>query len=430
MSLQLIITLVLVYAILLIVLAVVSAMETASFSARDASERFSRLKAGSLRDSVQAILANPFHHLHRTLLVSAALNLALTTLILFIAFQPLRHMGFSPWVTAPCLFSFTVLLGDVLPKFIAIRSPATVLIYTARILHPLRRILDPLATLAERASDRLLALLVPKGVKSRQPITREELETLIEMREEQGAVDPSEAAIINEVIDISDLTVRDCMLPRVDLTMVEGNKPESLIVDTLNKATSRFVIVYGDTPDTVTGIIDVHHWKVSGRPKWTAALQQPQFVPETYPAVDALTRHLTSPTQCVLISDEYGGLEGMVTQEEIVDWLLYDAAPWRGDTEELRALDEDETRFIADGSARIDHIAEALDVTLDAPGIDTIGGFVFNHLGYLPKQGERLHLPGLEIKVRRTSRRRILQVELRVPKRHSSDEAELKEEED
>ncbi len=420
MSLTAVIALVLVYTILLIVLAVVSAMETASFSVRDVSEQFSKLKAGTLRDSLVAIVANPFHHLHRTLLVSAALNLALTTLVLFIIFAPLRHSGYSPWFTAPVLFGITVMLGDVLPKFIAIRAPTSVLIFTARILHPLRFVLDPLASSAERMADKMLAALVPKAIKTRQPITLDELETLIEMREEQGAVDPNEAAIISEVIDISDLTVRDCMVPRVDVPLVELSKPEEEIVTALNRAASRFVVMYRDTPDTVTGVIDVHHWKVYGRPKWQSAIQPPVFVPETFSALDALTLHLTSPTQCVLISDEYGGLEGMVTQDEIVDWLLYDAAPWQGETPELRPLGEDGDRYIADGGARLDDVAEALNIELSAPGIDTIGGFVFNELGHLPKPGERLKLPNVEIKVRRISRRRIQQLELRVTRPDAS----------
>lgn len=404
------------YFVLLGVLAIVSAMETATFSVRDAGERLARLPAGSLRDYLATILANPFHHVHRTLLVSAALNLALVTIGLYLIFEPLRDNGFSPWVTAPMLFGFTVLLGDVLPKFIAIRAPATILIRTTRLLHPLRRILDPLATWVENAADHLLKLVVPKRIKVRQNITRDELETLIDMRCEQGAIDESEAAILNEVIDISDLTVRDCMEPRVDLTMVEAAKPAEVILNTLERSPNRFVILYGDTPDTVLGVVDIYRWKTSGRPAWKTMLQPPVFVPETYSALDALTKHLTSPTQCLLISDEYGGLEGMVTQEEIVDWLLYDAAPWQGETPELRALDEDESRYIADGSARVDDINDALDIELDAPGIDTIGGFVFNHLGYLPKPGERLKLPEVEIKVRRISRRRIQQVELRVLK--------------
>lgn len=401
----------LLYVGLLALLAIVSAMETATFAVRDAPQALGKMKPGRLREDLQNILANPFLHLHRTLLVSAALNLALTALGLFLIFDPFRKLHVHPWFAALILFGITVLLGDVLPKFFAVRSPARVLLNTTRLLHPLRNILDPLALLAERASDRLIGLAIPRHVKTRQPITMDELETLIEMREEQGALNNIESEILTEILEITELTVRDCMVPRVDLTLIEGSDPSTEISDSLERCRSRFAIIHGETPDSVIGIVDVPQWRFKGRPSWREVVGQPVFVPETFSALDALRQHLTSPGACVLIVDEYGGLEGMVTQEELVDWLLYDAAPWQGDTVEVR--DVGNGRYIADGTARVDHIAEMLDLEIDPEGIDTIGGLIFNHLGYLPKPGERLKLHGLEIKVRLVSRRRIQQVEIR-----------------
>ena len=84
-------------------------------------------------------------------------------------------------------------------------------------------------------------------------------------------------------------------------------------------------------------------------------------------------------------------------------------------------------RYIADGTARVDHIAEELDIELNAEGIDTIGGLIFTHLGYLPKPGERTHLQGLEVKIRLVSRRRIQQVELRVKPRSESEDPQTGE---
>ena len=219
--------------------------------------------------------------------------------------------------------------------------------------------------------------------------------------------------MLTEILEIAELTVRDCMVPRVDLTLIEGSDPIGEIDEALENATDRFAIIHGATPDQVEGIVDIPHWKLTGRPAWREVLRNPVFVPETCPALDALRLHLSTPHACVLILDEYGGLEGMVTREEIVDWLLYDAAPWQGEDAELRDLGDG--RFMADGTARIDHIAKVMDIDLEDGGVDTIGGLVFNHLGYLPKPGERTRLQGLEIKVRRVSRRRVQQVEIRRP---------------
>lgn len=416
---------VLFYLALLSLLAIVSAMETATFAVRNAPSRLGKLRPGPLRDDLLAILANPFLHLHRTLLVSAGLNLALTTLGLYIVMEPLHFLHVNRWLSAAVLFGLTVLLGDVLPKFIAVRAPAAVLVFATRILRPLRSVLDPLALLAERASDRIIRLFVPKHLKTRQPITRDELETLIEMRQEQGTLDSIESEILTEILEVTELTVRDCMVPRVDLILIEGTDPEPEILQALERATSRFAVIHGETPDNVLGIIDVPLWKLAGRPAWRSVMQAPIFVPETFAALEALRQHLRRASACVLILDEYGGLEGMVTQEELVDWLLYDAAPWQGDSAEVREVGNG--RYIADGTARLDHLAEELDIELNAEGIDTIGGLIFTHLGYLPKPGERTKLQGLEIKVRLVSRRRIQQVELRVEPRPQKEDPQTDE---
>lgn len=400
-----------IYCLLLLLLAVVSAMETASFAVRDAPQALAKASSGRWREDLQGILANPFLHLHRTLLISAALNLALTALGLYLVVGPLREWNVHAWIAAPAIFSITVLLGDVIPKFVAVRAPTTVLFATTRLLRPLRRVLDPPALMAERAADKLIHLFVPKHLKSRQPITRDELETLIEMRQEQGMLDKMEAEILNEILEITELTVRDCMVPRVDLPLIEGSDPTADIVDALELANMRFAIIHGATPDTVLGVIDVVEWKLAGRPPWRDAMRPAVFVPETFPALDALRDHLRSASDCLLILDEYGGLEGMVTQEELVDWLLYDAAPWQGEDAEVRELGNN--RYMAAGTARIEHLAEVMDLEIDPAGNDTIGGLVFTHLGHLPKPGERASMQGFEVKVRRVSRRRIQQVELR-----------------
>jgi CBS domain containing-hemolysin-like protein len=134
------------------------------------------------------------------------------------------------------------------------------------------------------------------------------------------------------------------------------------------------------------------------------------------PVLDALEKHLQHSSLPVLIADEYGGLEGMVSQEEIADWLLYEAAPWQGEAGEIRDLGAG--RYLVDGGARIDDISRELELPLEAEGgIDTLGGYILNQLDHIPKPGERLQIPGADLKVRRAVRARIQQVEIRLHER-------------
>lgn len=402
----------LIYLSLLLVLAVISASETAIHSARDVEAQLLAAGEGSVARKLRAITVNPFAHLHRALLLSATLNLALAALGLWIVTGPLHDLGWNPWPASAVLFLATVLLGDVAPKFFATRNPSVVLLGSLRLLDPLRVVLDPFTAFADRATDWLLQRLVTRHVKTRLPVTRDEFETLVEMRQEQGMLDSDESAMIHEALDIEALTVRDCMIPRVDLVLVSSEDAGSKVTGALEKAAGRFVIIYGETPDSVEGVIDTASWKLAHRPAWRTLMRPPAFVPETMPVLEALEHHLHGHDLPVLIADEYGGLEGMLTRREIADWLLYEAAPWRGEAAEIRELGGG--RYLLDGGTRLDHLKKELGLDFDSGGIDTIGGFVFNQLGHVPKPGERIAVVEADIKVRRVVRARIQELELRL----------------
>ena len=410
----------LLYFALLLLLAVISAAETAIHSARDVEAQLLAAGEGAVAQRLRAITANPFAQLHHTLLLSAALNLALAALGLWIVTGPLLALGWNVWITSSVIFLATVLLGDMAPKFFAARNPSVVLLGSLRLLHPLRNVIDPLASLVDRTTDVLLQRFVTPHIKTRMPVTRDEFETLVEMRQEQGLLDSDESAMIHEALDIEALTVRDCMIPRVDLALMSSADPPQKTAAILENAASRFVIVYGETPDSVEGVIDTSAWKLANRPEWRTFMRTPAFVPETMPVLEALEHHLQRDEQPVLIADEYGGLEGMITRREIADWLLYEAAPWHGETSEIRDLGGG--RYLLDGGTRLDHLKEELGVDLQADGIDTIGGLVFNQLGHVPKPGERISTDTADIKVRRIVRARIQEVELRL-KPKPADEA-------
>ncbi len=415
-----------VYVSLLLLLAVVSALETAIHSVREVEgKEFSsekNLGESALERRLRNIRQNPFVQLQQTLLLSAGLNLALALLILYAVSGPMREQGLRVWVWAPILFGTMVLVGDALPKFFAVNRSADLLVIGSRLLVPVRAILDPLARLAEWLADRILGRIVPARVKVRSFMTRDEFETLVEMRQEQAVLTRDESAIIREVLDLEALIVRDAIVPRVDLPLVSLSEGDEPVTAFLERAGGRFVVVHADTPDVVEGVVDALAWKLEGRPPWREVMRPPVFVPETMAMLNVLARHLPDASSVVLVVDEYGGLEGLVSQEEIADWLLHEAAPWLGEDAEVRELEPG--RYVLDGGARLDHIQDETGVALapeEAEGIDTIGGLVFKLLGHVPKAGERLKIGAVQVKVRRMARARVKQVELWVPV--SEDEA-------
>jgi putative hemolysin len=126
------------------------------------------------------------------------------------------------------------------------------------------------------------------------------------------------------------------------------------------------------------------------------------------PAIELLRRFLSHPQGLAIVVDEFGGTEGIVTLGDIIEEILSDAAPL-GDAD-LYIEPLEDGRFLASGNARLDDLTEHIGFELAAEGIDTIGGYIFNRLGYLPNVGTRLEIPRLAITIRRVRRKRIEEV--------------------
>jgi putative hemolysin len=176
----------------------------------------------------------------------------------------------------------------------------------------------------------------------------------------------------------------------------------------LKEKRHRRVPVYADTPDQILGIIDVKLFLLDPLEHYTEKLIPPSFIAETMRAVELLKRFLTHPQGMGVVVDEFGGIEGIITMEDIVEEILSGTAPRDGSEFYIEPLGNG--KFLASGNARLDDLTKHLGFQIDAEGIDTIGGFIFTHLGYVPSSGTKLEIPGLAITVRRAARKRIEEV--------------------
>ena len=195
------------------------------------------------------------------------------------------------------------------------------------------------------------------------------------------------------------------MTPRVDTFTLPDDLTNEAAIAQLKERRHRRVPVYSDTPDQIVGIIDVKSFLLNPAEHYTETLLNPSFVPETMRAMDLLRGFLSHPQGLAIVVDEFGGTEGIITLSDIIEEIISDAAPL-GDAD-LYIEPLDHGRFLVSGNARLDDLREHLGFEIEAEGIDTIGGFVFNRLGYLPASGAQLEMPRLAITVRRTGRKRI-----------------------
>jgi CBS domain containing-hemolysin-like protein len=392
-------------AVLISCSALFSSLETALFSLKPHQLRRLEAQHPSLAAFGQMLREHPRRVLNVLLLSDGLVNVPLILLCLLFLWEGPLAGRVPQWLVAVVIFGIVVLLCDLIPKVLALSASYRISAIGALTLKALMPLLDRAGRTLEKASSAIVDFITPAPLKTRPRMSDEELETLVEIGEEEGALQEAEGEMIQEIIKLGDKTAKDCMLPRVDMFALPDDLTNEEATARLKQERHHRVPVYADTPDQIVGIIDVKNFLLDPSEHYTETMIAPSFVPETMRAIDLLKLFLTHPQAMAVVVDEFGGTEGIITMADIVEDILSDAAPL-GDAD-LYIEELGKGKFLVSGNARLDDLSERLGFKLDADGIDTIGGLVFTRLGYLPPTGAHLEVPRLSITVRRTGRKRI-----------------------
>jgi magnesium and cobalt transporter len=263
--------------------------------------------------------------------------------------------------------------------------------------------------------ERLSALL------SREPEDRDELLTLLHSAFERNLLDADALSIIEGALGISDLQVRDVMIPRSQMEVIRLDDPlDRITAYVIDTGHSRFPTV-GEGKDDVVGIFlakDLLRYYAGRDFDLRRMLRPAVFVPETKRLNVMLREFRVSHNHMAIVVDEYGGVAGLVTIEDVLEQIV-------GDIEDEYDFEEagDNIRLVEDGRYRVKATTEignfnrAFATHFSDDDVDTVGGLVINELGRLPKRGESLEMEGLKIQVLRADTRRVhsLLVERAVP---------------
>src|SRR6266705_3456099 len=394
--------------ILIFCSALFSGVETALFLLKPHQLRRLEANHAGLTKFIQLFQDNPRRVLNVLLLGDGLVNVLLVVLCLFFLWQGPLAGRIPQWLVGIAIFAVVVLLCDLIPKLLALSAPYRLSAIGALTLQIAMPLLDRMGRGLETVSAYVVDLLTPAHLRTRARLSDEELGTIIEMGEEEGALHEGEAEMIQEIIKLGDKTAKDCMTPRVDSFMLPDDLTNEDAITRLKEKRHRRVPVYADTPDQVLGIIDVKLFLLDASEHYTEKLIAPSFIPETMRALELLKLFLTHPQGMGVVVDEFGGTEGIITMEDIVEEILSGTVPRDGSEFYIEPLGNG--KFLVSGNARLDDLTEHLGFQIDAEGIDTIGGFVFTRLGYVPSSGTKLEIPGLAITVRRAARKRIKEV--------------------
>lgn len=256
-----------------------------------------------------------------------------------------------------------------------------------------------------------------KDADQKQAETEEEILSLVEEGKEKGLIEDDTKNIIENVFDFDDTVAYEIMTHRRDMTSLEDTEPLDRVVATAIDSGHSRIPVWHDDIDNIVGILYVKDLlQYVGKPapsdfKLRSLLRPAMFVPRTKDCRSLFAFMQKHRTQIAVVVDEYGGTEGIITLEDLIEDILGNIRDEYDDEEdEIRRLDDG--RYTVDGSTSLDDVEELTGVTLSDSDSETVAGFILDKLGRIPTSDEQPYVEsdGLRFTALRTDDRRILEV--------------------
>lgn len=332
------------------------------------------------------------------------------------AYQALREMGLQEAIAAPLGYGsviavityLSVILGELVPKNIALRNSEAIACWVAPAIAAFSRIARPAVWLLDN-STRLVFRIFGQGTAKESQITDEEIAMLIAEAEASGVLETHEREMIAGVMRLGDRTVVALMTPRTDVDWLDVKAAESEIRELLIRTPHSLLPVGEGSIDTLFGVVQARELLasvLSGRPLDIRPLiRKVPIIPETMHALDALAVLREADVPIALIHDEYGNFEGLITPTDTLEAIV---GAFKSEDEDPDAVAREDGSMLLSGSMPVDAMADLLGISIPQKrSYSTVAGFVLAHLQHIPRTGETVDASGWRFEVVDLDGRRI-----------------------
>jgi CBS domain containing-hemolysin-like protein len=411
--------------ILILVLVIVSTTKSALDELSDVALRRLALEKG--KKSSAAFLRYARDHYP---LFSFTLTFGIHLSIAFIAIL-ITSLAFRIHATYFLPISFLgmaitlILFRQAIPLLLTQNDPARTLL---RFYWPLRVIYLGLAVIAHPLY-RILRGFQREEEKKPRPddevteSNEEELQVLLDVGEEEGIIEQDEGEMIQSIVRFGNRTVAEVMTPRTRIVAIESSATIEAVRDLMIESKYSRLPVYRDDPDNIEGVIYVrdllHQWAVGQSDRTALDLARPVFfIPETKRTDELLREMQKARTPMAIVIDEYGGLAGLATMEDLLEEIVGEIEdedePLPQETE-IEISQETPGCYAVRGDVEIGKIERLFDTELADDDFTTVAGLVINQLGHLPTAGEKISFNGLRFEVTKVDERRVSRLKISRP---------------
>ncbi len=332
------------------------------------------------------------------------------------------------WIATIAMTVIVLICGEIIPKVVVKTMPETFSTLFAIPLYTLMIITKPIVIIVDGLI-KLLSHLWKRGVDTSPTVTEDELETIIDTVEDEGIIDEEKCDLIQSAFDFDDVQAYEIITPRVDMTAIDADSDRAEMLEVILESIHTRIPVYKDTVDNIIGILHVNlvMRELTENPDADilGSLMEPVFVHKTMPLDDVLTLMREKRSHMVVVTDEYGGVMGILTMEDVLEQLVGDI--WdENDEIEPEVVELSDGTLEIDGDMRIEDFFDEVD--FDDRDFDddnaTVGGFVVEQLGRYAEPGDEVDYENLSFTVLETDNRRIEKLKVEVLPEEETEEDE------
>jgi CBS domain containing-hemolysin-like protein len=322
----------------------------------------------------------------------------------------------AQWLVGLVLSLIVLMFCEISPKTFALQYSERVALTLVPLVAGATLVLRPVVRALTFVTNAIVRLIGGKAPIKGPFVTEEDLKMLVTVGEEEGVIEEEEREMIHGIFEMGDMRVREVMVPRTDLVAVAANQPVATAVELVSKYGHTRIPVYEGSLDNIVGILyakDLLRAVKEGSQKSIKELaRKPYFTPESKKVQDVLRDLRKNRVHMAIVVDEYGGTAGAVTIEDIIEEIVgpiqdeYDV----GEEDEIQYLSPNDV--VLDGRVSVDDVNDMLKLNLQGQEFDTIGGYVLNQLGAMPKVGDTLTIGNAKLVVEAVRGTRIKRVRI------------------
>jgi CBS domain containing-hemolysin-like protein len=324
--------------------------------------------------------------------------------------------------TIGLMFVLIILFRQLIPRLVAARNPEMVVIYMFPLFRICSMLMRPFARLMTVVLNYFHSWEEEKDPAKEEEATEEEIQAFIDAGQEEGILEHAEGEMIQSIVHFGEKTVREIMTPRTQIVAIEINSTFEKLLQLITTRSHTRIPVFRDELDNIEGFIHerdlLKYWNrasMDDTPQPLAKLVRPvHLVPETKAVDDLLNEMKQRGDYIVLVVDEYGGISGLATMEDLIEEIVGDIHD--NESTEEKVVEENPGSYLVPGSLDLN----SLEMVLGAPLVDdteckTVSGAVVELFGRLPAPGEKIDHDGTSVEVLEADRRKVRRLRITVP---------------